>query len=64
MPTLHERELALWQQSAIIYVREEKQLLQRGLIRSNGIKLRGWRSLVGILGHALYCRISQPVNSL
>lgn len=41
MPALRERELALWQQSTIIHAREEEQLLQRGLIRSNVIKLMG-----------------------
>lgn len=62
MPTLREKELALWQQSAIMYAREEEQLLQRGLIRSNGIKLEGKGSLVWILGHTSYCCISQLVE--
>lgn len=30
---------------SIIYARGEEQILQRGLIRTNGIKLRVWGSL-------------------
>lgn len=58
MPTLRERELALWQQSAITYTREKEQLLQRGLIRNNGINLRGGEFSLNIRSYFILLHFS------